>query len=166
LSADETSRHDPRAALARRMAEADAASPGADSALAALTRPDRTTAETLDSPLPEACPSCDRPLHPVARLRPAPRLGWPARALVLAGSFASAVVFLLGLVMLRAEFPVAMSRLALAWFPIALLPALGCGVLAYRFPRVVRFACRGCGWQAKIELPRRATQTRPDSDSR
>lgn len=156
-SALRTSRHDPRAALARRMAEADTAGPRVDPALAAMTRP----ATAADTPtMPEACPSCDRPLHPVAHLRPVPALGWPARSLVLAGSFLSAVVFLLGLVLLRAEFPIAMARLAVVWFPIALLPALGCGVVAYRFPRIVRLACRGCGWRARIELPRR---TRADS---
>jgi hypothetical protein len=151
-SALKTSRYDKRAELARRMAEADGAGPQADPTLAAITRPERNAD---DAPLPEACPSCGRALYPVARLRPAPALGWPARMLVLTGSLVSALVFLFGLIALRAEFPVAMARLALVWFPIAILPALGCGLIALRFPLVVRLACRGCGWNAKIELPRR-----------
>ncbi len=149
-SALRTSRYDPRAALARRMADADGLR--ADAALAALTVPGGAA---VSSPLPEACPACHRPMHPVAHLRPAPALGWPARALVLAGSLVSALVFLLGLALLRSELPVATARLAIVWFPIALLPALGCGMLAYRLPRVVRLACRGCGWTAKVALPRR-----------
>lgn len=159
-SALRTSRHDPRAALARRMAEADTAGPRIDPELAALTRRDRYGPDADEASPPEACPACARPLHPVAHLRPVPTLGWPAWSLVLAGSILSAVVFLLGLVLLRAEFPIAMTRLAIVWFPIALLPALGCGALAYRFPRVLRLACRSCGWRARFELPRR---TRADS---
>jgi DNA-directed RNA polymerase subunit RPC12/RpoP len=98
------------------------------------------------------CPECGRVLHPVAQLRPTPSLGWPARLLLVAGAVLSAVAYLAGLVAIRSMIRVPMVVLSLLWFPVALLPALTCGAAAYRFPRVARLGCRGCGWRSKVVM--------------
>lgn len=155
-----TSRYHPRAELARRIAEADSTGPVVDSALAAITRPrpsDHTFPGNGTVVIPQICPTCNRAFHTVEHLRPMPALGWPARLLLLGGSVLSALLFLIALVVLRAEFQIPPFRIAIVCFPIALLPALGIGLLAYQLPRVVRLNCRGCGWQAKITIPHRSS---------
>jgi hypothetical protein len=157
VSALATSRYDKRAEMARRMAAADDAGRPVDPALAAMGQPapPGPVADSADTGYPDRCPGCDRVLFPVARLRPAPSLGWPARLLLLAGCVLTAATYWAGLVGVRMVVGVPVWTLSLLWFPVALLPALGCGILAYRFPRVARLGCRGCGWRSQVVLRRR-----------
>jgi hypothetical protein len=50
---------------------------------------------------PEICPTCDRVLYPIPRLRPAPSLGWPARLLLLFGFMLAAATYWVGLAVIR-----------------------------------------------------------------
>jgi hypothetical protein len=99
---------------------------------------------------PENCPECGRVLYPVVRLRPVPRLQPRARLLLAAGLVVSGALYLFGLMAVRSVIPLPMWLLSLVWFPVALLPALGCGYLAWDLPRVTHHRCRGCGWQARV----------------
>lgn len=153
-SALATDRYDPRAEQARRMAAADDAGRPPDPALAAMCRPDPPRRGEAGSGLPDTCPTCDRVLYPIARLRPGPTLGWPARSLVLAGCAASAVFYFWGLADIRGVIRVPTWGLALVWFPVAILHAVGVGALAYRLPRVVTPRCRSCGWRGRFRLGR------------
>ena len=83
----------------------------------------------------ETCPVCDRVLYPSDRLRPPPSLSWPARLLLLAGCFLSAMVYWVGLVLIRRVVWIPMWMLSLLWFPVALLPAIAFGIWAFRFPK-------------------------------
>lgn len=98
----------------------------------------------------ENCPECGRALYPVVRMRPVPRLQLRARLIFAAGLALSAAVYWYGLVAVRLVVPLPMWLLSLVWFPVALLPALGCGYVAWGLPRVTRHRCRGCGWQTRV----------------
>ena len=154
-SAIATDRHDPKARLARRMAEAADGDRPADPALVAMTAQVPQASPDLDateSPVPEICPMCNRVLYPVASFRPAPSLSWSARLVLLGGCVASAVLYFFILVVIKSEVVISMWLLALVCCPIALVPALAIGMWAYNFPRVVRVRCTGCGWARCFKL--------------
>jgi hypothetical protein len=156
-SALATDRYDKRAEQARRIAAADDVGRPVDPSLAAMCQPAPSGARgVVGAPgLPDTCPECDRVLYPHARLLPTPSLGLRALLLLLAGAVLSAGTYWVGLAAIRSVIWIPMWALSLLWLPVALLPGLACGTLAYSFPRVARVRCRLCGWQSKIVLGRR-----------
>jgi hypothetical protein len=154
-SAVATSRDHPKAKLARRMAAAADKDRTAEPAFVAMTAQalqSSSEPSSTDAPIPEICPTCNRVLYPVARLRPVPSLPWRARLILLAGCVVSALLYFVVLVVIKSEVVISMWLLALICCPIALVPALALGMWAYKFPRVVRARCMGCGWAGCFRL--------------
>ena len=105
--------------------------------------------------VPEECPRCGATLYPLGALRPAPSFSWSALCIIAVGIAISVPVYWGGIVAIRSAVWIPMWLLCLAWFPVALLPALGFAWLASRFPRVAKVRCRRCGWRQRVALSRR-----------
>jgi hypothetical protein len=166
-SALATDRDHPKAKLARRMAEAADKNLPADPAFVAMTAQAPQTSpdpDGSDSPVPEICPMCNRVLYPVARFRPAPSLSWRARFVLLSSCVASAVLYFVMLVVIKSEVAISMWLLALICCPIAIVPALVIGMWAYKFQRVVRVRCTGCGWSQCFKLCQKHRDTSETQD--
>lgn len=112
----------------------------------------------LMTAIPDRCPGCGRDLYPLARLRPTPSFSAYAWLLVGAGSVVTVLVYWGGIILVRSLVWIPMWLLAFLWFPLALIPALGFGLLAHRFPKMLRMRCRRCGWKGRFvcaRLPKR-----------
>lgn len=103
---------------------------------------------------PNACPKCGRGFSHL--VKPPRRLQGKAKLVIGVGIVLSMVwggmLWMLVRAIARAEGPVVIpinvitGAIALA---VVAAPAYAIGVWAMRFPRVVRLACRNCGWQER-----------------
>lgn len=98
---------------------------------------------------PDHCPDCNCELYPVAHLRPRPAFTPTAKLLMTFGIVLGAVLYFCVL-LVRSFYRVPIWGLALAGFPVAVLPALACAWLAYQLPQRMTLRCRRCGWSEQF----------------
>ena len=115
----------------------------------------------MSTVFPDNCPECRCELYPSHRTRPQPSRTTAGRVVLGAGFLLSGCVFLgaLGLMLLALPVPVVIAGV------IACGPALAVGyagaMLAERTGRVLKVACRKCGWAHTFPSGHRAYGTRP-----
>jgi hypothetical protein len=117
-----------------------------------------------DLTMPTACPGCQKTLYSTSASRPAPTTARMAKLLYLLAGTLTALIYLLGLGLLREwlkepigpalgnpdyiayRVPPTLLLSAIA-LPVALVPGLAVGWLASRIPEVRRLRCWNCGWR-------------------
>jgi hypothetical protein len=120
-----------------------------------------TTPITERARMPASCPACRKVLYATPSLRPEPRMGRTAIAILILGGVVSAGIYLVLVIILREYFatrtPVPGTQLEIIHYPrirviafptlpVALVPGLILGWIAYRRPKSRRLRCRNCGW--------------------
>jgi hypothetical protein len=128
--------------------------------------------------IPENCPSCDRRLVSNYLLAPRPKWQWRAKLLLLLGATISGILVILAWVFAgevvgslalkggeqlgrkeRREWGLLVFVIWAVGVAIALLPALGLGLIAARMRKLLKMKCRGCGWSESFVLSDRHTRS-------